>query len=573
MCGIIGYKGEGEAGNIVIDGLERLEYRGYDSSGIVVMDDGQPDIVKAPEQVEDLRRSSDIPDGGDVAVGHTRWATHGGVTEENAHPHRCGRFSIVHNGIIENHDELRQELESHSFRSETDSEVIAHFLADRVDADAGVGEAIEAFLARAEGAMAAVVLDAETGTLYGFRRGSPLVLGVGDGEWFLASDVNAFSDRTRTAVFLEDGEYVAVEESPNIYTSAGERLEKDPVTLGESQLDEGKNGHAYYMEKEIKEQPEALKRVQNSLQTDQQADLQNVADLIDANDKVIFTAAGTSYHASLLGVYYLQKAGVEAQTLIASEFENYERVDSDTVVIAVSQSGETRDTLDAIEYSRNEGADIASIVNVPHSSIERESDASIQIKAGKEKCVAATKTFTNTVLTLLSLADQLGYDADTGAVSRKLRETIERNEEPIREIAARFDDEDDMYIIGRGTTYPVAREIALKLKEIPYVHAEGMMGGELKHGTLALIEDGTPVFALVPGQDDEILSNVSEIAARGGEVIEISPETGPLDMPNGTDAYPLLATTVGFLLAYHLGRERGCEIDKPRNLAKTVTVR
>ncbi|MDY6769863.1 MAG: SIS domain-containing protein, partial [Candidatus Nanohaloarchaea archaeon] len=273
------------------------------------------------------------------------------------------------------------------------------------------------------------------------------------------------------------------------------------------------------------------------------------------------------------GVYYLQKAGVEAQTLIASEFQNYERVDEDTLVVAVSQSGETRDTLDAIEYSRERGADIAAVVNTPHSSIERESDATVHIEAGKEKCVAATKTFTATVLALIRLAEQLGYDADVGAVAEKVRATIADNHATVKELAGRFADEDDMYIIGRGTTYPVAREIALKLKEIPYIHAEGMMGGELKHGTLALIEDGTPVFALVPEADGEIVSNVSEIEARGGEVIEISPDRGRFDLPNGSDAYPIVATTIGFLLAYELGRERGLPIDKPRNLAKTVTVR
>ncbi len=573
MCGITGYKGSGPAGDIVSEGLQQLEYRGYDSAGVIAAGEDGFKLVKQPTTVETLRDEHDVPRSGDIAVGHTRWATHGGVTQANAHPHTCGHIAIVHNGIVENYEELKAELADHDFSSETDSEVIAHFLADRIDDGASPSEAIESFLDAAEGAMAVVAVDRETGELYGFRRGSPLVVGMGGDGWFLCSDANAFAEHTRDAVFLEDDEYVIIDDEPQFYRHGAGRIEKQPVELGETQLEEGKQGYEHYMLKEIEEQPEALRRLDNSLATTQEEALQQFTDLITANEKVIFTAAGTSYHASLLGVYYLQKAGVEAQTLIASEFQNYERVDEDTLVVAVSQSGETRDTLDAIEYSREKGADIAAVVNVPHSTIERESDVALHIEAGKEKCVAATKTFTTTVLALLRLADELGYDTDIDAAAEKVRSTITENHDTVKELADRFADEDDIYIIGRGETYPVAREIALKLKEVPYVHAEGMMGGELKHGTLALIEDGTPVFALVEGDDDEILSNVSEIEARGGEVVQISPDGGAFDIPNGSDAYPVVATTIGFLLAYELGRSRDCPIDKPRNLAKTVTVR
>ncbi len=575
MCGIIAYTGSRDAGDIVLDGLEKLEYRGYDSSGIVTLDGGEFDIAKAADEIGTLRAEHAVPEDGGIAVGHTRWATHGGATTANAHPHTScgGRFAIVHNGIIENHAELKDALDDHDFTSETDSEVIAHYLEERIAGGASPADAIESFLAAAEGAMAAVVVDRDTGRLYGFRRGSPLAVGMGDGEWFIASDADAFSEYTRHVVFLEDEEYVILDTGPEFYRAGTGPVEKEGQELGAAQVDAGKQGYEHYMLKEIEEQPQVLHRLQNSLDTAQQEELQRFRELVAENEKVIFTAAGTSYHASLLGVYYLQKAGVEAQTLIASEFQNYERVDEDTLVVAVSQSGETRDTLDAIEYSREEGADIAAVLNAPHSSIARESDVALTVEAGKEKCVAATKTFTATVLALIRLADELGYDADTAEVAQKIQATIEENRDTVRALAERFAEDDDMYIIGRGSTYPVAREIALKLKEVPYVHAEGMMGGELKHGTLALIEDGTPVFALVPGHDDEIRSNVSEIEARGGEVIEISPESGDIELPNGDDAYPLLATTVGFLLAYELGRERDCPIDKPRNLAKTVTVR
>ncbi|MDY6774134.1 MAG: glutamine--fructose-6-phosphate transaminase (isomerizing), partial [Candidatus Nanohaloarchaea archaeon] len=408
MCGIIGYSGEGNAGDTVLEGLERLEYRGYDSSGIVVSGEEGSEIVKVPEEIEELR-NEEVPSGGDVGVGHTRWATHGGVTEQNAHPHTdCqGRFAIVHNGIIENHQELREELSEHEFSSETDSEVIAHFLEDRVEGGEDVAEGIERLLSEAEGTMAVVALDTRTGTLYGFRRGSPLAVGIGKGEWFIGSDANAFSEHTRNAIFLEDSEYVVLDSKPEFYRRGKGKIKKEAKELGEAQLEEGKQGYDYYMEKEIEEQPETLGRLQNSMETEQQERLQKFQELLDRNEKVIFTAAGTSYHASLLGVYFLQKAGVEAQTLIASEFKNYERVDDETLVIAVSQSGETRDTLDAIEFSQEKGADIASLVNVPHSSIERESDVSLHIGAGKEKCVAATKTFSNTVLALLKVAEEL----------------------------------------------------------------------------------------------------------------------------------------------------------------------
>ncbi|MDY6769862.1 MAG: glutamine--fructose-6-phosphate aminotransferase, partial [Candidatus Nanohaloarchaea archaeon] len=252
MCGIIGYAGDGDAGRIVLDGLERLEYRGYDSSGVIALDRDGFDTVKAPEEVEELRERR-VPDGGDVAVGHTRWATHGGVTRANAHPHRCDRIAVVHNGIVENHAELKQELDGHEFSSETDSEVIAHFLEEQLEQGAGMADAIETFLDAAEGTMAVVAVDRETGTLYGFRRGSPLVVGIGEGEWFIGSDADAFSPHTRDAVFLEDGEYVVIDREPVFHRAGEGRVEKTVQELGEAQLEEGKQGYEHYMLKEIEE--------------------------------------------------------------------------------------------------------------------------------------------------------------------------------------------------------------------------------------------------------------------------------------------------------------------------------
>ncbi|MCJ7450829.1 MAG: SIS domain-containing protein, partial [Candidatus Nanohaloarchaeota archaeon QJJ-9] len=358
-----------------------------------------------------------------------------------------------------------------------------------------------------------------------------------------------------------------------VYSKNGEKKEKEVKKFDWTQEEGEKEEHDHYMIKEIKEQPKVAKRLLKTFKTSQKKDLNRFLDLIEDHEKVIFTSAGTSYHASLLGVYYLQKAGVEAQALIASEFQNYERVDEDTLVIAVSQSGETMDVLEAIEFSKEKGGTIASIVNVPHSSIQRKSKESLEIHAGQEVCVAATKTFTNQVLTLTKIAERLGMDSNIAGISEEIKEVIERNEEEVKELAKELSDKEDIYVLGRGTTYPVSREIALKLKEIPYIHAEGMMGGELKHGTLALIEEGTPVISLIPQESDEIISNVKEVEARGANSLRISSGSDRFYLPENPSSFALSSTTIGFLLAYYIAKEKGRPIDKPRNLAKSVTVK
>jgi glucosamine--fructose-6-phosphate aminotransferase (isomerizing) len=577
MCGIIGYTGDRNASDVVLNGLENLEYRGYDSAGVVIQNGDTPEIRKAVGEVSDLSEKHDIfAIDGTTGIGHTRWATHGDVSTANAHPHTCctGRIALVHNGIVENYEAFKDDLEDHEFTSDTDSEVIAHFLSDQLNSGASLHDAVQAFASQAEGTFAVVAVDTETETLFGFRRGSPLAVGIGDDEQFLGSDVHAFGDYTRDVIFLDDNEFVILtNDEVDIQHLDKGPVDRKPTTVDEEAIGNGKQGYDHYMLKEIHEQPDALYRLTESLQNSQRGAVSDFVELLQEKDKVLFTAAGTSYHATLLGVYYLQKAGIEAQTLISSEFQNYERVDEDTLLVAVSQSGETRDTLDTIQYSTDRGATVASIVNMPHSAIQRESTVSLEIQAGKEVAVAATKTFTNTVLTLLYLAIEAGYDGAIGNVAEQMEQVITGNEDHIKGLAARLTDQDDMYVIGRGPTYPIAREMALKLKEVPYIHAEGMMGGELKHGTLALIEEGTPVFALVPDEDDDIVSNVHEVEARGGDVIQISPYDGDITIPEDRDGFPLYATTIGFLLSYYLGRERGCPIDKPRNLAKTVTVR
>ncbi len=576
MCGITGYYGHRDVGKYVLDALKRLEYRGYDSAGIATLSNPGIKIAKDTGNIDEIRGKLDLSEmKGRAALGHVRWATHGGVTKENAHPHcSCdGRFAVVHNGIIENWEEIKNRLNGHEFASETDSEVIAHYIEEN-SKDMTVEEVIQKFLKEAEGSFAVVLLDSKDERMYAFKRGSPLALGIGENETHLGSDIYSFSPYTNEAIFFEDDEYAIIDENGFAFRNyTGETIEKVPERFEWNQEESEKGEHEHHMRNEIGEIPQSLKRLQTSFDTSQKTALEDLVKALKEHKRVIFTASGTSYHASLLGVFFLNRVGIDAQTLIASEFQNYERVDEETLVIAISQSGETKDVIDAIEFSRNRGADVASIVNVPYSTIERISDINLRIEAGQEVCVAATKTFTNQLYTLLNVAQELGYDAHLDDLPELIEEVIEKNEPKIRELAKELKDERDIYIIGRGLTYPVAREIALKLKEIPYVHAEGMMGGELKHGTLALIEEGTPVISLIPEKDSEIKSNVKEVEARGGRIIKISPWEGDLEIPSKNSNFAFFASIIGFLLSYWIAYEKGLPVDQPRNLSKCVTVR
>lgn len=578
MCGITGYCGNGrEVGKYLYNSLKRLEYRGYDSAGAAAIADGRGmNVRKGEGEIGEINRRLKLEEmEGDIAMGHVRWATHGGVSKKNAHPHLdCkGRFAIIHNGIIENWEELKDELSDHEFTSDTDSEVIAHFIEEHCE-DGDVENAVRRFMKRAEGSFAAVLMDAEGREMYAFKRGSPLVLGVGDGENFLGSDIYAFSTETNRAIFFEDDEYAVIDRGGYAFKDVeGNPVEKEPREFEWNREESEKGEHEHYMRKEIGEIPRAIERLEASLETTQREKLERLAEAVEEHDRVLFTASGTSYHASLLGVFFLHRLGVDAQTLIASEFKNYERVDEDTLVVPISQSGETKDVIDAIEFSKSRGAEIASIVNVPYSTIERESDISIRIEAGQEVCVAATKTFINQLYLLLKLAQRLGYETELSQLPGQIERLLDVNEPKVEEVAKELAENDDVYIIGRGITYPVAREIALKLKEIAYIHAEGMMGGELKHGTLALIEDGTPVISLIPERNSEIKSNVKEVEARGARSIKISPWEGEFDLPDIDSTFAFYSTIIGFLLTYWIAEEKNLSIDKPRNLSKCVSVK
>ncbi len=575
MCGITGYYGNKNIGTYLYDSLKRLDYRGYDSAGIATLQNGKINIKKDTGQIEQVDQKHNLKNTkANIALGHVRWATHGSATKQNAHPHTScnNRFAIVHNGIIENWEQLKNQLNGHKYNSETDSEVIAHYIEEK-SKQMEVEEAVKKFFKQAEGSFAVVLIDSKTQKMYAFKRGSPLALGIGDDEKFLGSDLYAFSTETDKAIFFEDNEYAIIDKNGYIFKNIhGEKVEKTPETFDWDQEEAGKNGYDHYMRKEIGEIPEVIKRLESSLNSAQKKQLDKFVEEVKNHEKVLFTASGTSYHASLMGVYFLNKANIEAQTLIASEFKNYERADEDTLVVAISQSGETKDVMEAIEYSREKGADIASIINVPYSSVERESDVSLRIMAGQEVCVAATKTFINQIYTLLKIATRLGYENHLDELPDKIETLIENNEPKIKQLAKELKNKDDIYIIGRGDTYPIAREIALKLKEIPYIHAEGMMGGELKHGTLALIEEDTPVISLIPEKNSEIISNVKEIEARDAKSIRISPWTGPFKFPNSNSKFPFYTSIIGFLLSYWTANEKNLPVDRPRNLSKSITV-
>jgi len=579
MCGIVGIvagkpfpvKGE------LLKRLKKLEYRGYDSVGYAT---AEGDVRKAVGQIDDF--VARVPESETrLAISHARWATHGGVTEGNAHPHWDPekKVFIVHNGIIENSDELKDEIAESGVRfiSETDSEVISQFISARLEKGASIEQAIQDFMSSARGTYAVLLLYKGDPNLYAFKKDSPIALGVSDGKMVLASDIYAFSDLTKKVVFFDDHEYAVI--SPNsysFYNANGKKVEKEVNQVDWEEEASDSREYEHYMLKEIHEQPAAASRLINSLTSGNQKErLSEMVKLMKESKRTIFVACGSSYFATLLGVYFLHETGTRAQTLIASEFENFAFVDSDTLVVAVSQSGETMDVVSALKYAKSKGARIASIVNVPYSTIQRMSDASIEIYAGQEVCVASTKTFTNQALVMLAIAGEFGFQTNLGEIPAQLEKTIGDNEQKAIEVCKRLKSMNDVYVLGRGISYPAAREFALKLKEIAYVHAEGMMGGELKHGTIALIEEGTPVVSLIPNHDADIISNTREVEARGAWVLRIS-NNPPSDfaIPAAEHgAFALMSVIIGQLLAYYTAYEKELPIDKPRNLAKSVTVK
>jgi len=615
MCGIVGYVGEQSALDVVVAGLRRLEYRGYDSAGVAVVAQGKVAIEKRAGKLANLTdRLADeaLPDSG-TGIGHTRWATHGPPNDRNAHPHtdESGKVAVVHNGIIENFARLRGQLESrgHVMTSDTDTEVVAHLLADEwPQCDGDLAEAMRRVCRLLEGAFTLVVVHAEApGVVVGARRNSPLVVGRGVGENFLASDVSAFIEHTREAIELGQDQVVELRADGVTITD----FEGAPATVREFHIDwdisaAEKGGYDYFMLKEIAEQPRAvadtlLGRIgeAGTLSLDE---MRLSDDELREIDKIVIIACGTAYHAGLVAKYAIEHwTRIACEVELASEFRYRDPIlDRQTLVIAISQSGETMDTLMALRHAREQRARVLAVCNTNGSTIPRESDAVLYTHAGPEVAVASTKAFLTQLvacyLVALYLAQVRGtkYPDEIRAVVNQLAampaavERVLGTMEPVRALARSLTDAKAVLFLGRHVGFPVALEGALKLKELAYMHAEGFAAGELKHGPIALIEDGMPVVVVVPSPrgrsvlHDKIVSNIQEVRARGAHTIVIAEEGDTTVTPYAdqliyvpavpTLLQPLVATVPLQVFACELATARGNEVDQPRNLAKSVTV-
>ena len=612
MCGIVGYIGKAEAPKVLINGLRRLEYRGYDSAGLAVMDGDRIAVAKAPGKVAALkdRARADWPAErfarASTGIAHTRWATHGPPTEVNAHPHldQSGDIALVHNGIIENYRSLRARLEGkgHHFLSETDTEVLSHLIGDCDKGD--LFQAVCDALHQVEGTFGIAVLSArEPGRIITARRGSPIVIGVGDGETIIASDASAIVAHTQRVIYLDDNDIAIVTaESVDIRDLNNVPVTREIAELGMDASAAEKGGYEHFMLKEIHEQPDSLGnairgRLDLNLGTSVLAGMGTSArDLADLN-RVVIVGCGTSLHAGLVGEYAFEDlADINAEVQQAAEFRYRNPiVGSRDLVVAISQSGETADTLAAVREAKQKGAFVMSLCNVVGSTIARETGRGVYLHAGPEISVASTKAFTCQVAVLLMMALKIGrgrrYSRDEGIrLAREIEmipalvQKVVAQDALIAKIAESYVNEEHAFFIGRGPMYPVALEGALKLKEISYIHAEGYHAAELKHGPIALLVDGTPVVALacdIPGKD-KVLGNIEECRARGARILGIVTE-GDDEATECMDdfiaiprCHPLVATIPAVvalqLFSYHVARLRGCEIDQPRNLAKSVTV-
>ena len=571
MCGIVGYYGDEEASEKVFRGLKKLEYRGYDSAGIATA--GNPTIKteKAVGEVEEVR-NPDID--GTSGIGHTRWATHGGVTQENAHPHvsEQEKVAVVHNGIIENYQELKQQIDA-EFKSETDTEVIPHLLEEELRQNK-IEDAVHKVMNKLEGSYAvAAMLD--TGELIAFRKGSPLVLGIDNGEYHLASDVTPFLKHTSKAVFLEDGDYAVIDGDHNVYNS-GKQVSREVQEIDWDAEQASKEGHNHFMEKEIKEQPKTVKRAAYQ----DKSDLEKAKEMIEKAEDVYLTGCGTASFAASLGAKYIRESGCEAHSEQSHELEyRSDEITDEDLVIAVSQSGETADLLSLLDETH---ADVLAVVNVVGSTLARQADHKLYVNAGPEIGVASTKAFTAQLAVLKLMAYSLENKTEKGRekllnTAEKIGETIDANREEIEELSTYLVEKDHVYFIGRNKGYEMACEANLKLKELSYIHAEAFPGGEFKHGTLALVEEGTPVVAFLREDYSQAYNNMMEAHSRGADIVsvgdtEIEESSFHIDVPE--DENPEILEIIPFQMAAYLTAvKKGHNPDKPRNLAKSVTVK
>jgi len=611
MCGIVGYVGPRGAVDIIVEGLKRLEYRGYDSAGIAVLRDGALQVRRAPGRLKALEGIlAEQPLAGSLGIGHTRWATHGRPSEENAHPHTdcAGSLVVVHNGIIENYLDIKERLlaEGHQFRSETDTEVVAHLIEHHLKATGRLDHAVKAALGEVTGSYAIGVVSASApDRLVAAKQGAgSVVVGLGQGEMFVASDIPAILAHTRDVVVLEDNEVVVVTaDSLELSTLQGEPVRRAPVRILWDPIMAEKGGYRHFMLKEMHEQPRAITdtfrgRIAPETGNVVLPDVTLAPDTIRGIERVILVACGTAFHSAMLGRAMMERlAGIPAEVDLGSEFRYRDAlIGPETLVVAISQSGETADTLGAVKAARLKGCPILAITNVVGSALAREATGVLYMHAGPEIGVASTKAFSTMIVATYLLGLWLGRQRgaitaedvkkrihDLVEIPRLVEKTLELDGQ-VASLARELAGARDFLYLGRGLQFPIALEGALKLKEISYIHAEGYAGGEMKHGPIALIADGLPVVALAPrdGSYDRMLGNIEEVLARDGLVIAVvhagdrtvaAKAQHVIEVPACADLLAPLITVIPLqLLAYHIAVRLGCDVDQPRNLAKSVTV-
>ena len=609
MCGIIGILSQTEAAPRLLEGLKRLEYRGYDSAGIATLVNGHIDRRRAEGKLVNLEKTlTDAPLTGTIGIGHTRWATHGAATEDNAHPHATDQVAVVHNGIIENYAELKADLAKHQcrFETDTDTEVVVHLITQYLKQGLSPQDATDETLKRLQGAFAlAIIFSGEHNLLIGARQGTPLAIGYGENEMFIASDSYALAPLTKKIAFLEDGDRVYItRETATIFSNDNKEVERPIRITAQSGATTGKGNYRHFMLKEIYEQPAVIGDTLNSFMNPATGDISIPEEILDAIHKaprITMVACGTAFYACMVAKYWFEQFARKSCDIdIASEFRYREApLPKDGLAIFVSQSGETLDTLEALRYCKRQNQTVLSIVNTIESTIERESDLVMHTLAGPEIGVASTKAFTTQLTTLSCLAITLAVKNGSIDQNRarelaeclrhlpsQISDTLNTLEDKTKDIARDLFETSHMLYLGRNLLYPLAMEGALKLKEVSYIHAEGYAAGELKHGPIALIDDQMPIVVLAPGNDpffEKTSANLQENVARGAKVLLISDQTGQDKLKDHitwsltTEAIdpfvaPILYSIPIQLLAYYVAITKGTDVDQPRNLAKSVTV-
>jgi glucosamine--fructose-6-phosphate aminotransferase (isomerizing) len=593
MCGIVGYLGEENGAEVIIRGLKRLEYRGYDSWGIATINDDKLRVHKQVGKIGGFELKRDLPDfDGNICIGHTRWATHGGVTEQNSHPHlSCDkRIAVVHNGIVENYQELKEKLVKlgHKFVSATDTEVIAHLIEEKLKTKKDFSEAVRQALKELEGSYALGIIDRENDLMIGARKGSPLVFGIGKGAFYLGSDVPAFLEYTNKVIFLDEYQMVIIDKTANKYqvldVNSGKEIKAKVVTINWSIEDAEKGGHPNFMIKEMLEQPSVVEKTIGT----EIGVLEKAAALVKKAKRIYVVACGTALHAGIYGSYLLSmNNNLMVQPISAGEFPYFGHlIEKNDLVITVSQSGETADVLEAVRSAQKAGAKVLALVNVLGSSLMRLANQSILTKAGSEICVLSTKAYVSQQAMFAMLSGVISGNLSKAKKELKeVKKDIEsilsdKSRKTVEKLAKKLAKAENIYALGRGINYPNSLEGCLKIKEVSYIHAEGFAGGDLKHGPIALIEKDVPVliFATNDEAEKEIISNAMEVKARGAYVIGIGPNNNSVFdeyLPTAKNGLltPISSIVYSQLMAYYIAMEKNLDPDKPRNLAKSVTVK